>query len=185
VEKLPPFFRHPGFIAANRECLEAALERLPRERRDRASIFFTAHGIPLAMARGCEYERQLSEVAGLVSEGLSSSTKLVYQSRSGPPTQPWLEPDLLDAIRDAAAAGTTDLVLAPIGFVSDHMEVVYDLDVEARSLAQGLGVNLVRAATSGSRPRFVKMVAELVEERLDRGRPDDECAPDCCPRESA
>jgi protoporphyrin/coproporphyrin ferrochelatase len=185
VEKLRPFFDHPGFVAANRECLEAAVEEVAPDRRDAAPILFSAHSIPLAMSRGCDYARQLARVVSRVSENLPNSTRLVYQSRSGRPAEPWLEPDVLDTLRELAAAGARDLIIAPIGFVSDHMEVVYDLDVEARALARELGVNLVRARTAGSRRRFVTMVAEMVEERLDRGQPGEACAPDCCPRESA
>lgn len=184
VDKIRPFFNHPDFVAANRECLEVALAEIPRERRDAAPILFTAHSIPLAMAKGCDYARQLSEVADLVSEGLPNSTRLVYQSRSGPPGQPWLEPDILEAMRELAAAGARDLLIAPIGFVSDHLEVLYDLDVEARELAEELGVGLVRAGTAGSRRRFVTMVADLFEERLDGRKPPDPCPPDCCPRPS-
>jgi protoporphyrin/coproporphyrin ferrochelatase len=194
VDKLRPFFNHPGFVAANRECLEAALGELPGHRRNAAPILFTAHSIPLAMAKGCDYAEQLSDVARLVAEGLPNPTRLVYQSRSGPPSQPWLGPDILESIRDTSRE-SSDLVISPIGFVSDHMEVVYDLDVEARELAVGLGLNLVRAKTAGRRPRFVTMLVDLLEERLDGGeerksvgalpaRPD-ACPPDCCPRESA
>jgi ferrochelatase len=115
---------------------------------------------------------------------------LAYQSRSGPPSDPWLEPDILDVIRDVAAQGSRSLVIVPIGFISDHMEVLYDLDTEALQVASGLGVPIVRAATAGSHPRFVRMIRELVEERI-HGLPPatagslpaapDHCPPDCCP----
>ena len=116
---------------------------------------------------------------------------LVYQSRSGPPGQPWLEPDIVDHLRMLASEGARDVVVAPIGFVSDHMEVVYVLDLQARSRAVELGMNMVRAATVGTHPRFVQMIRELIEERLtdapvrlhlgSRGPAPDTCAPDCCP----
>ena len=154
---------------------------------------FTAHSIPLAMASSSPYVGQLRETAGLVAAGVGREHwELVYQSRSGPPGQPWLEPDILAHLRVLADSGTRDVVLAPIGFVSDHMEVLYDLDVEARARAAELGLELVRAATVGVHPRFVRMIRELVEERLapapvrlhlgSLGPAPDCCAPDCCPR---
>jgi ferrochelatase len=116
---------------------------------------------------------------------------LVFQSRSGPPAQPWLEPDLLAHLRGAAGRGVRDVVLVPIGFVSDHMEVVYDLDVQAQAVARELGLNLVRAATVGTHPAFVAMIADLIDERLKPGSErralgshgpyPDVCPPDCCP----
>jgi ferrochelatase len=106
---------------------------------------------------------------------------VVYQSRSGAPGQPWLGPDVLEYLRELAASGAArDVVLAPIGFISDHMEVVYDLDTEARQLCEHLGLNMVRAGTVGADPRFAAMIRELVLERMaDAGR--DVCAEDCCP----
>ena len=115
---------------------------------------------------------------------------LAYQSRSGPPGQPWLEPDILDVLRSVAADGARDVVVAPIGFVSDHMEVVYDLDLAARSRARDLGLTMVRAATVGTHPRFVRMIRELVVERMSEtpvrlclgtsGPAPDVCAAECC-----
>ena len=120
---------------------------------------------------------------------------LAYQSRSGPPGQPWLEPDIVEQLRALAQAGARDVVVAPIGFLSDHMEVVYDLDLEARSRALELGLQMVRASTVGTHPRFVRMIRELVAERIEggalrphlgtRGPAPDVCAAGCClaPRE--
>src|ERR1051326_7609604 len=191
VEKLRAFFNHPGFVEPNVENLRGALERIPSERRASARVAFTAHSIPSAMAAGCEYERQLLETSRLVAEGAGiSNWRLVFQSRSGPPTQPWLEPDICDHLRELKKEGAADLVVAPVGFISDHMEVINDLDTEARALAAELGINMVRAATVGAHPAFIKMIRELILERLNEATPrralgnfpvsHDVCAADCC-----
>lgn len=191
IEKLRLFYDHPLFIEANAARVRDAFARLPSDRR--ARLLFTAHSVPLAMAATSRYEDQLRESARLVADaaGRGDDWELVFQSRSGPPTQPWLEPDVLDRLRALAAQGDTAALLAPIGFVSDHMEVVYDLDTEAQALARELGLTLVRAATAGTHPAFVALVRELVEERLDPSlprralgrlpRPGDTCADACCP----
>jgi ferrochelatase len=169
------------------ERTREALSQVRDERRDAAELLFTAHSIPLAMAQHCNYEKQFREAARLVAEGVGHANwRLAYQSRSGPPSQPWLEPDVLDAIAQAARA----IVVVPIGFLSDHMEVLYDLDVEAKAKAAELGVPFVRAATVGTHPRFVRMIRELVEERLrdnpvrltlgQHGPSHDVCPADCC-----
>jgi ferrochelatase len=132
------------------------------------------------MARTSPYVEQLQESCRLVSEQVGRTGPLVYQSRSGPPSQPWLEPDVCQHIRDLHTAGVTDIVLAPIGFLSDHMEVVYDLDTEAALLCREVGVNLKRASTVGTHPAFVRMLQEMIAERADGNRPDDACRPDCC-----
>jgi ferrochelatase len=191
VDKIRPFFNHPGFVEANRARLLDALDRVPEGQRSSATVLFCAHSIPMSMADTCDYAAQLAETARLVGEGLAHPSRLVFQSRSGPPSQPWLEPDVLDALRVASAEGATAVVLAPIGFVSDHMEVVYDLDVEARAIARELGLELVRAGTAGTHPSFVRMIRELVEERLEdlplaavgelAPRPPF-CPEGCCPR---
>lgn len=192
VDKLRACFNHPGFIEAMTERVRDALAQIPSNRRSTARLVFTAHSIPLAMARGCAYESQLREAARLVAERAGRSEwALVYQSRSGPPSQPWLEPDIGDYLRNTAPSECADVVLVPIGFVSDHMEVLFDLDTEAADVARKRKLNLVRACTVGSHPRFVTMVRELIEERLsDRPEraacgalpvPGDDCPPDCCP----
>jgi ferrochelatase len=194
IDKLRLFYNHPGFIQANADNLRAALVRLaPGQSGQSVAVAFTAHSIPMAMASQCDYVAQLSETAGLVAEaaGLNLEWQLVYQSRSGPPTQPWLEPDIADHLRALRADGVEQVVIAPIGFVSDHMEVVHDLDVEADCLARSLGLEMVRAATVGTSPAFVTMIRQLIEERLDPSAPrlavgrfgpwPDVCPPDCCP----
>ncbi|HAW31583.1 MAG TPA: ferrochelatase, partial [Planctomycetaceae bacterium] len=168
VDKLRVFFNHPGFIEATVSRTREALEQIPEERRGQATILYSAHSIPMVMAAGCRYEVQLLESARLVSERLGTHPwHLVYQSRSGPPQQPWLEPDICDFIRELGAKGEVkDLVIVPIGFVSDHMEVLFDLDTEAKDVSQELGINMVRAKTVGVHPRFITMIRELIVERM-------------------
>jgi protoporphyrin/coproporphyrin ferrochelatase len=237
VDKLRVFFNHPGFIEPMIERTREALELIPAERRGKALLLFTAHSIPAAMAAGCRYEDQLREASRLVAEGvgrggvvagLPTEThraesgdprttarmpwQLVYQSRSGPPSQAWLEPDVGEFLQEVAgvealpspqcAGGSLsldprhpvnrvrDVVVVPIGFISDHMEVLYDLDTEVRQLCERLGINMVRAGTVGTHPRFVKMIRELIEERMSdapqrralgaMGPSHDVCPDDCC-----
>jgi ferrochelatase len=173
VHKLPPFCSHPLFVEANAARLQDVL-------RPSARIVFTAHSIPVAMAATSRYEQQLREVACAVAQRVGRSEwDLAWQSRSGPAHQPWLAPDILDHLRALAAAATRDVVVAPIGFLSDHMEVLYDLDVEAAAVARELGMNFSRAASAGLHPAVVRMFRELVLERMER--PGEFCAPDCCP----
>jgi ferrochelatase len=190
IHKLRVFHDHPRFIQAMADRVQEALNRIPHDRRAAAPLLFTAHSIPVSMAETSPYVTQLLESCELVSQAVGRPGALVYQSRSGPPMQPWLEPDVCDSIRQLHAGGNlTDLVLAPIGFLSDHMEVVYDLDTEAAALCRELGVNLSRAATVGVHPDFVSMIRELILERTEgRARRGlgwaagcDTCGPDCCP----
>ena len=191
VDKLRVFYNHPGFIAPNVENLQAALAQIAPERRTETRLAFTAHSIPLSMAAGCDYEAQLLETCRLVAEGAGHARwQLVFQSRSGSPAQPWLEPDICDHLRELKQTGVTDVVVAPVGFISDHMEVLYDLDTEARQVADEIGLNLVRAATVGTHPTFIRMIRDLIVERqtLDpvrpalgtRGAKEDVCPADCC-----
>ena len=191
VEKLRAFYNHPGFVGPNAENLSAALARIPAGRRADAHVAFTAHSVPAAMAAGCDYERQLLETCRLVAGGAGAERwRLVFQSRSGPPAQAWLEPDICDHLRALKGEGVTDVVVAPVGFISDHMEVLYDLDTEARQLSEELGVRLIRAATVGTHPEFVRMIRELIVERHDPAAPrralgtfapsHDVCPIDCC-----
>jgi ferrochelatase len=191
VDKLRVFYNHPGFVSPNVENLRAALARIPYERRREASVAFTAHSIPLSMASGCDYEAQLLETCRLVADGAGHSRwQLVFQSRSGSPAQPWLEPDICDHLRELKRAGATDVVVAPVGFISDHMEVLYDLDTEARQVAEEIELNLVRAATVGTHPTFIGMIRDLIVERQTcadvrpalgaRGAKEDVCPADCC-----
>jgi ferrochelatase len=181
IHKLPTFHNRSGFIRAMADRVRAALDAVPEERRASAPLVYTAHSVPLAMAQSSPYVAQLEDACRLVSQLVGREGTLVYQSRSGPPSQPWLEPDVCQTIRQLhAAGGLADLVLAPIGFLSDHMEVVYDLDTEAAALCRELGVNLSRASTVGVHPAFVSMIRELIVERVDGRVAGDDCRPDCC-----
>ena len=190
IAKLRTFHDHPGFIQAMADHVRTALDQIPSNRRASAPIVFTAHSIPLSMAETSPYVSQLEESCRLVSQAVGRAGVLVYQSRSGPPAQAWLGPDVCDHIRQLHAGGDlTDLVLAPIGFLSDHMEVVYDLDTEAAGLCRELGVNLFRAATVGVHPAFVSMIRELILEQTEGGERRclgtrtagcETCGPDCC-----
>jgi ferrochelatase len=191
VDKLRAFFNHPGFIGPMADRVRDALEQLLPDRRVAAKVIYTAHSIPSAMAETCRYVAQLDEASRLVSERLGiTGYQLAYQSRSGPPEQPWLEPDIGEALRQVGAGGARDVVVVPIGFLSDHIEILWDLDIEARAICDNLGLNMVRAATVGSHPDFVGMIRELIEERTSGGprralgtlgASHDVCPPDCCP----
>jgi ferrochelatase len=156
IVKLPVYCLLPGFVDPFVEATRAALEQVPGAR-----LVFTAHSVPMAQPGRETYERELAEVARRVAGDVPYD--LVYQSRSGSPAQPWLEPDVCDHLAKLHTSGTDRVVLVPIGFVSDHMEVMFDLDVEARDLARELGMTLVRAATPGTHPAFVAMAADLYE----------------------
>lgn len=182
IHKLRTFHDHPGFIRAMAHRVRTALDRIPDNRRDRAPLVFTAHSIPLVMAETSPYVAQLEESCRLVSQAVGHLGTLVYQSRSGPLAQPWLGPDVSDYIRHLHARGVlTDLVLAPIGFLSDHMEVLYDLDTEVAELCRQLSVNLSRARTVGTHPAFIAAIRELIVERFAGRANCDTCRPGCCP----
>ena len=191
VDRIRVFYNHPGFVEPNVENLQQALHQIPPERREAARVAFTAHSLPAGMARNSAYEAQLLETCRLVASAAGNPAwQLVYQSRSGPPHQPWLEPDILDHLNDLKSQGIDDVVVMPIGFISDHMEVLYDLDTEAVQTAQELDLNMVRAATVGTHPRFIRMIRELIEERMaenpdrpalgTRGPAHDICGAGCC-----
>lgn len=174
VSLIRKFYNHPGFVRANSDAVAAALAEVPTGSR----LVFTAHSVPEAMAakagpHGGAYIGQLTETARLVCEllGRAPDFDLVWQSRSGPPTQPWLEPDVNDHLRALATAGVPGVVLAPIGFISDHMEVLYDLDTEARATADEIGLPMARAATAGTAPGFVEALRGLVAEVVDPSLP--------------
>jgi protoporphyrin/coproporphyrin ferrochelatase len=196
IDKIRRFFNHPGFIEPFAASTRAALATLPADLRDDAHLVFTAHSVPVAMAEasgpekkgqgrgegrwlgGGRYVAELTEAARLIVERTGDGTHphtLAYQSRSGPPSQPWLEPDVCDHLGELAKFGTKAVVAIPVGFVSDHMEVRHDLDIEAAESADALGLAFARAATPGRHPRFVSMITELVRERLvlpDPAEPD-------------
>ncbi len=221
VEKLRLFFNHPGFIEAMAHRVLAALEEIPAERRQAARLVYTAHSLPVDMAQSSPYQKQLAEACRLVSERIGrTGWDLVYQSRSaagkgdrhllperpegcfaqkvpvtfsGPGEQQWLEPDIKDHLLRLHETGSVkDVVLVPIGFLSEHIEVVYDLDVEAVGLGEQLGISVVRAGVVGTHPRLVTMIRELIQERIAEcptrlamgtlGPWPDDCPAGCCVR---
>jgi protoporphyrin/coproporphyrin ferrochelatase len=193
IEKLRVFYNHPGFIEACTDRVRQALEQLCKNEPNlRVRLVISAHSIPCSMAETSAYQMQLEETARLVAEAIGMQKwDLVFQSRSGPPSQPWLGPDILDHLRDLHRRGIDNVVVAPLGFISDHMEVLYDLDTEARQVAEELGMRMVRAGTVGTHPAFVRAIRQLVAERLDPAEPKlaigrfgpnhDVCPADCCP----
>jgi ferrochelatase len=195
VEKIRAFYNHPEFIAANAERVRETAGRLFDDDPLSGHLVFTAHSIPAAMARNCDYEQQLRETCQLVAKevGIAAGRwALAYQSRSGKPNDPWLEPDVLDQIRALHRQGVHCVQIHPIGFLSDHVEVLHDLDVEARGCAEELGIRFVRSRTVGTHPRFVALLGELISERLGKlrsqppravgrfGPAPDVCSEKCC-----
>ena len=167
ISKIRPFSKNPKFIKAMTDRTRMALAELPQGR-----LVFTAHSVPVSMAESSPYVRELQRACAVVAQGVGRDDwKLVYQSRSGPPGQPWLEPDIGAYIREIRS----DAVIVPIGFLSDHMEVLYDLDTEARAVCEELGVKMVRAGTVGTHPAMIEMIAELVQQEHSA------CAEGCCP----
>jgi len=166
---------NPGFIEANAENVRAALDRLPPDRRGRARLIFTAHSIPMPMAAVYPYESQLlASAARIAAAARIKDWTLVYQSRSGRPGDPWLEPDVCDYLRDASAKGLDTAVLCPVGFLCDHVEVLYDLDVEAADACRAAGIVMERAAAVNAHPRFIDALADAVMEvchRYERSLP--------------
>jgi protoporphyrin/coproporphyrin ferrochelatase len=189
IEKLRSFYNHPLFIEAQADRVREALDQIPANKDADARIVYTAHSVPLAMAQSSDYQKQLDESCRLVSDSLGlGSWQLAYQSRSGPPGQPWLEPDIGDVLRGLEPGGS--VVVVPIGFISDHMEVMYDLDTEARAVAGERGLHMLRAATVGVHPEFLLMIRELIMEKTVQAEPravgkygpsQDVCRADCCP----
>jgi protoporphyrin/coproporphyrin ferrochelatase len=183
LDKLRVYYNHPGFLEPQVDFILAALAQLPEDARAGAHVVFTTHSIPRTMSRHCDYETQHYEACRIVMELLAGRAplpdggerpwQLVFNSRSGPEFVPWLEPDINDHLEALAERSAPGAVCVPIGFISDHMEVIYDLDVEAVATAEHVGLPFARAATVGTDPRFVAMVRELVRERAEdapRGR---------------
>jgi len=198
IEKIRPYWNHPGFIEANATGVREAIAKLDSGLRAAARLIFTAHSIPVAMAATCDYEEQLRDAAALVANELhtagdvrSTDFDLVFQSRSGSPRVPWLEPEISEHLRGLARRGVDAVVVSPIGFVADHMEVVYDLDIETKLVADELKMVMVRARTAGVDPAFVAGLVDLVEEHVksapvrlalgDLGARPTPCKSTCCP----
>ncbi len=207
INKIRLFYNHPGFIEAMADRVVAAFDELPAERRAEARLLFSAHSLPVAVAERSPYERQLREACRLVMEQIGDcpnflgnedrtssldvkSWQLAFQSRSGRPEEPWLEPTIAECLCQMAAEGLRSVVIVPLGFLAENLEIVYDLDVEVRELCEELGIAMVRAAVIGSHPRFVSMIVELILERIDCTTPrlalgsdgpwPDQCDADCC-----
>jgi protoporphyrin/coproporphyrin ferrochelatase len=195
IDKTRVFYNHPEFIRANSDRIREALAQVRLDDRPTVRLAFTAHSIPLAMAKGSRYEMQLQETCRLVAADLgipANRWALVYQSRSGRPQDPWLEPDILDHLRHLKNLGTKAVIIHPIGFLSDHMEVLYDLDEEAMQLCKELGLPMIRSRTVGTHRGFVKVLCELICERVlstpvaerrflgELGPGHDTCPTDCC-----
>jgi protoporphyrin/coproporphyrin ferrochelatase len=179
IDKIPPFYAHPKFLEAMGDRVRAALAELPTAR-----LVFTAHSIPIAMSQTSPYVPQLEQACAAVAAAVGCADwALAYQSRSGPPSQPWLEPDICAVLRARAAESESNgVVIAPIGFLSDHMEVIYDLDTEARALCQTLGLPMRRAGTVETHPCMIEMIAEMVEQYgTQYGTPElPACDAGCC-----
>jgi len=166
ISKIKPFSAHPKFLEAMTDRVRTAMAQLPQGR-----LLFTAHSVPVSMAASSPYVGELERACAAVAHCAGKDEwKLVYQSRSGPPGQPWLEPDIGAYLREIRS----DVVIVPIGFLSDHMEVLYDLDTEARAICEELGVKMVRAGTVGTHPSMIQMIAEMVQQ--DHA----ECSETCC-----
>ena len=191
IERVRVYWDHPDFLGTAAELLA--------ESRDAAGlssetpVLHSAHSLPLSMAANCDYQQQLNEAASIVNElaGMRGPYEVVFQSRSGPPSVPWLTPDIDQRIHELAEQGTQELLVHPLGFVADHMEVLFDLDTQSAAAANEADVKMVRTPTVGTHPRFVSMLVDLVEEaaglRADRpslsksGPRPDKCNSQCCP----
>jgi ferrochelatase len=198
IDKLRVFYNHPDFIQACSERVREAMQDFDRlassagGQSEQPRLIATAHSIPSSVAETSNYELQLRETTRLVAERVGfEEWDLVFQSRSGPPTQPWLGPDILDHLRNVAEQGVKNDLVSPLGFLSDHMEILYDLDAEAAELAAELGMTMVRAKTVGTHPAFVRTIVQLIRERIFPDEPKlaigrfgpnhDVCPADCCP----
>ena len=161
---------HPLFIQTWAELIQTAYAKIDADRANSTPVIFTAHSLPMAMAARSPYVDQLNTTARMIAAKIGRDNwSLAYQSRSGKPSDPWLEPDIGDAIKKLAAAGGQDVVVAPIGFVCDHVEVLYDLDIEAKRISDHLGVNLIRASCPNDHPTFIRMIAAVIERSLKAG----------------
>ena len=177
VERLPLFFDHPDFIQVNVQNIQSQMQLAS----DEVHLAFTAHSIPVSMTQTSPYLTQLRQACELVARKVGiQSWELVYQSRSGPPQVPWLEPDICDHLEAIAKKGVREVIISPIGFVSDHMEVKYDLDVEAKQKAGQLGIKMYRAASAGNDALMIDMITSMVRDRIQNQKIF-ACKSDCCP----
>jgi ferrochelatase len=177
IEKLPNFYDRREFLEVMTERVRDAQAKLP----DAQQVVFTAHSVPISMAQNSPYVRQLETASEHVAQTCGMRHwKLVYQSRSGPPSQPWLVPDVSDYLRAQRGAGVQRVILCPIGFMSDHMEVLFDLDTQVREMCDEIGMKMVRAGTAGSHPKIVSMIRDMVV-NSETTPVNAYCEPGCCP----
>jgi protoporphyrin/coproporphyrin ferrochelatase len=173
IDYCPGWHAHPLFIQTLAERIQAGIDTIAAEKRGGTPLVFTAHSLPTAMASRSSYVAQFENTARLVAERLGHHRwSVAYQSRSGRPDEPWLEPDISRVIRDLAAKGAPAIVVAPIGFVCDHVEVLYDLDIEARKIAEELGLRFVRTSCPSDHPTFIRMIADVINTSLDAKAPE-------------
>ena len=191
VDLLRKFYNHPGFIEAMADLASQKVQSLSESSQNHNKALFTAHSIPQVMADHCHYEKQLTEACQLIAgQANLKDWELVYQSRSGPPQVPWLEPDVCDRMEALSEEGYKACTIIPVGFISDHMEVLFDLDTEAVEKAEECGLDMVRVPTVGTHPKFVSMIGELIRERMGLqeerralgsfGPSYDVCPANCC-----
>lgn len=159
----PPLFDHPLFIEGSADRVQDCLDQIPEEEYSNTMILFTAHSIPVPMAEASPYVQQLETTARLIAEKLNyDNWRLVYQSRSGRPADPWLEPDVCDVIEEISKEGVKNVIAQPIGFICDHIEVLFDIGVEAQETSDEVGVKLFRAKTVNDDPKFIEAMADVV-----------------------
>jgi ferrochelatase len=169
IDYCPGWHSHPLFTQALAEQIQPAFQKLPMQNRQTTPLIFTAHSVPMAMAARSPYVDQVQETSRLVAERLGHRRWLVaYQSRSGKPDERWLEPDVSEVLRTLAAESVGEVVVAPIGFVCDHVEVLYDLDIEARRIAEGLGMRFLRSSSLNDHPTFIRMMADVIKVSLSK-----------------
>ena len=188
IDKIRLFWNHPKFLSAVASRIETTMKDVPRANRPHTKLLFTAHSIPKAWEKTSPYTSQLLAISNEISQRVAPDLQwdLVYQSRSGPPAVPWLEPDIVDHLDEIDTEQISTVVVVPIGFLSDHMEVKFDLDTQAANHAREIGIQMLRVPTVGLHKTFVTMTRELIEEAIEEKKPIAEigapwiCLPECC-----
>jgi ferrochelatase len=174
VQYCGPWHAHPLYIQAWAQLIDGETQKIPPEQRASAAVVFSAHSVPVAMAERSGYAEQVRQTASLIAAQLGHPRwSIAYQSRSGNPKDAWLEPDVLSVMRELAANGATNVILAPIGFVCDHVEVLYDLDIQAREVAEESGLGFYRARCVNDHPLFIRMMGDIIEEQLRGSKIED------------
>ena len=196
IDQIRRHHDHPGLIEPAADCLRSAIEEIPNALRDETVLLFSAHSLPQSMAETCRYESEINEAASLVANKVDPDKRLrrevVWQSRSGPPHIPWLEPDINDKLDQLASEGVEAVVVSPIGFPIENFEILWDLDFEASNKAASLGMSFSRADSVENDSRFISMIADLLCERIDKPTLSSsaldslnispkKCEKDCCP----